>query len=126
MSEKITAIIDAIKELTIIEVNDLVSQIEEEFGVQASAMMAMAPAAGGAAAGAAEEEQTEFTVVLTGAGPNKVKAIKVIREITGLGLKDAKGLVEAAPKEVKENISKEEAEEIAEKIKETGAEVEIK
>lgn len=125
MSEKVTQLLDAIKELTVIELNDLVKGLEEEFGVSAAAMMAVAPGAG-AAGGAAEEEQTEFTVVLKSPGSSKIPVIKVVRELTGLGLKEAKGLVDGAPKEIKENVSKEEAEEAAKKLEDAGAEVEIK
>lgn len=125
-SEKITAIIEEVKALTVLELNELVKALEEEFGVSAAAMMAVAPGAGAAGAAAAEEEQTEFTVVLKSAGANKVAVIKAVREITGLGLKDAKGVVDEAPKEVKENIPKADAEEIAKKLKDAGAEVEIK
>ena len=122
-SEKITNIIEEIKSLTLLEINDLVKALEEEFGV--SAVVAAGPAAAGAAAPAAEEK-TEFDVVLKAAGANKLAVIKVAREITGLGLKDAKDLVEAAPKTLKEGVSKEEAEKIAEQLKAAGAEVEVK
>ncbi len=126
-SEKITNIMDEVKTLTVLELSELVGALEEEFGVSAAAAVAVAGAgAGGADAGAAEEEQTEFTVVLTGAGPTKIQVIKAVRELTGLGLKDAKDLVDNAPKEIKENVSKEEAEEVATKLKDVGAEVEIK
>ncbi|MFC3040933.1 50S ribosomal protein L7/L12 [Virgibacillus xinjiangensis] len=116
-------IIDAIKEMSVLELNDLVKAIEEEFGVTAAAPVA---AAGAAAGGEAAEEQTEFDVVLTGAGASKIKVVKAVREITGLGLKDAKDLVDNAPKPVKEGISKEEAEEIQGKLEEAGAEIEVK
>ena len=116
-------IIDAIKEMSVLELNDLVKAIEEEFGVTAAAPVAVA---GGAGGGDAAEEQTEFDVVLTGAGSSKIKVIKVVREITGLGLKDAKELVDNAPKAVKEGVAKEEAEEIKEKLEEVGASVELK
>lgn len=126
-SEKITNIMDEVKTLTVLELSELVGALEEEFGVSAAAAVAVAGAgAGGVDAGAAEEEQTEFTVVLTGAGPTKIQVIKAVRELTGLGLKDAKDLVDNAPKEIKENVSKEEAEEVATKLKDVGAEVEIK
>ena len=106
--------IDAIKELTVLELNDLVKACEEEFGVSAAAGVVVAgPAAGGAAAG---EEKTEFNVELTEVGPNKVKVIKVVRELTGLGLKEAKDLVDGAPKMVKENASKAEADDIKAKV----------
>ena len=124
MNEKTTQIIDLVKELTILELADLVKALEEEFGVSAAPVAAAAPAAGAAAP--AVEEKTEFDVVLKAAGANKLAVIKVAREITGLGLKDAKDLVEAAPKTVKEGVSKEEAEKIAEQLKAAGAEVEVK
>ena len=122
-SEKITNIIEEIKSLTLLEINDLVKALEEEFGV--SAVVAAGPAAAGAAAPAAEEK-TEFDVILKEAGAKKLDVIKVAREITGLGLKDAKDLVESAPKTIKEAVSKEEAEKIAEQLKAAGAEVEVK
>lgn len=127
MSEKITKFIEEIKSLTILELKDLVKAIEEEFGVSA-APMAVAAAPGAAAAGgaAAAEEQTEFSVVLTNAGPEKIKVIKVVREITNLGLKEAKDATENVPTVIKEGVSKEEANAIAEKFKEVGATVEIK
>ncbi|GAB3069481.1 50S ribosomal protein L7/L12 [Virgibacillus ainsalahensis] len=115
--------ISAIKEMSVLELNDLVKAIEEEFGVTAAAPVAVA---GGAAGGEAAEEQTEFDVVLTGAGASKIKVVKAVREITGLGLKDAKDLVDNAPKPVKEAIAKEEAEELKGKLEEVGAEVEVK
>ena len=126
MNEKTTQILDLVKGLTILELADLVKALEEEFGVSA-APVAVA-AAPGAAAGAAPaaEEKTEFDVVLKAAGANKLAVIKVAREITGLGLKDAKDLVESAPKTIKEAVSKEEAEKIAEQLKAAGAEVEVK
>ncbi len=115
-------LIDAIKELTVLELNDLVKACEEEFGVSAAAGVVVA-----AAGGAAEvEEKTEFDVELTEVGPNKVKVIKVVREATGLGLKEAKDLVDGAPKPIKEGVSKAEADDLAAKLKEAGAEVEIK
>ena len=125
-SEKITGIIEEVKTLSVLELNELVKALEEEFGVSAAAMMAVAPAAGAAGGAAEEEEQTEFTVNLKSAGASKIAVIKVVREITGLGLKDAKALVDEAPKAVKENVSKDEANEVAEKLKAAGAEVEIK
>ena len=124
MNEKSTQILELVKGLTILELADLVKALEEEFGVSA-APVAAAPVAGAAAA-APVEEKTEFDVVLKGAGANKLAVIKVAREITGLGLKDAKDLVEAAPKTIKEAVSKEEAEKIAEQLKAAGAEVEVK
>lgn len=125
-SEKINAILEEVKSLSILELNDLVKALEEEFGVSAAAMMTVAPGAGAGAGAAAEEEKTEFTVVLKSPGGNKIPVIKVVRELTGLGLKDAKDLVDGCPKEIKENVSKEEADEMAAKLKEAGAEVEIK
>ena len=123
MNEKTTQILDIVKGLTILELADLVKALEEEFGVSA-APVAAAPVAGAAAPAA--EEKTEFDVILKAAGANKLAVIKVAREITGLGLKDAKDLVEAAPKTIKEAVSKEEAEKIAEQLKAAGAEVEVK
>ncbi len=118
-------IIDAIKELTVLELNDLVKACEEEFGVSAAAGVVVAAAAGGDA-GAAAEEKTEFDVELTEVGPNKVKVIKVVREATGLGLKEAKDLVDSAPKMVKEQASKEEADDIKAKLEAEGAKVTLK
>ena len=116
--------IDAIKELTVLELNDLVKACEEEFGVSAAAGVVVAAA--GAGAGAAAEEKTEFNVELTEVGPNKVKVIKVVREITGLGLKEAKDLVDGAPKMIKENASKAEAVDIKAKVEAEGAKVTLK
>jgi large subunit ribosomal protein L7/L12 len=116
-------IIEAIKEMTVLDLNDLVKAIEEEFGVTAAAPVAVA---GGAAGGDAAEEQTEFDVILESAGASKIKVVKAVREITGLGLKDAKDLVDNAPKAVKEGISKDEAEELKAKLEEVGASVEVK
>lgn len=123
---KLTAqeIIDAIKELTVLELNDLVKACEEEFGVSAAAGVVVAAAA--ADGGAAAEEKTEFDVELTEIGSEKVKVIKVVREVTGLGLKEAKDLVDGAPKMVKEAASKEEAEDIKKKLEEVGAKVTLK
>lgn len=118
-------LIDAIKELTVLELNDLVKACEEEFGVSAAAGVVVA-AAGGDAAAAAGEEKTEFDVELTDVGPNKVKVIKVVREATGLGLKEAKDLVDSAPKMVKEAASKEEADDIKAKLEAEGAKVTLK
>ena len=120
----INAIIEAIKGLTILELNDLVKAVEEEFGVSAAAPVGVAVA--GAAAAPAAEEKTEFDVVLTSAGASKLNVIKVVREITGLGLKDAKDLVESAPKAVKEGATKEEAEAIKKQLEDAGASVELK
>ena len=124
MNEKTTQILDLVKGLTILELADLVKALEEGFGVSA-APVAVA-AAPGAAAAAPVEEKTEFDVVLKSAGANKLAVIKVAREITGLGLKDAKDLVEAAPKTIKEGVSKEEADKVAEQLTAAGAEVEVK
>ena len=124
MNEKSTQILELVKGLTILELADLVKALEEEFGVSA-APVAVA-AAPGAAAAAPVEEKTEFDVILKSAGANKLAVIKVAREITGLGLKDAKDLVEAAPKTIKEAVAKDEADKIAEQLKAAGAEVEIK
>ena len=117
--------IDAIKELTVLELNDLVKACEEEFGVSAAAGVVVAAAGAGAAADAAEEK-TEFDIELTEVGPNKVKVIKVVREATGLGLKEAKDLVDSAPKMLKEAASKEEAEDIKTKLEAEGAKVTLK
>ena len=115
-------IIEAIEQMTVIELADLVKELEEKFGVSAAAaVVAAGPVAG--AAPAAEEEKTEFTVELTEIGPEKIKVIKVVRELTGLGLKEAKDLVDNAPKPVKENVQKEEAEEVKKKLEEVGAKV---
>ena len=123
-SEKITAIIEELKGLTVLELSELVHAVEDEFGVSAAAAVAVAgPAADG---GAAAAEQTEFDVVLKAAGGNKIAVIKVVREVTGLGLKEAKALVDGAPKVLKEGVSKEDAEAIKTKLEEAGAEVELK
>ena len=122
-SEKITAIIEELKVLTVLELSELVKAVEEEFGVSAAAAVAVAaPAAGGAAAA---EEKTEFDVVLKEVGAEKIKVIKVVREVTGLGLAEAKALVDGAPKTLKEAAAKEEAEEIKAKLAEVGATVEL-
>ncbi len=123
-SEKITNILEEIKSLTILELNDLVKAVEEEFGVSAAAPVGVAAAAGAAAPAA--EEKTEFDVILASFGANKLNVIKAVREITGLGLKDAKDLVEGAPKTVKEGVSKDEAEKVKAALTEAGATVEIK
>ena len=125
-SEKITALIEEVKALTVLELSELVHALEEEFGVSAAAPVAMmaGPAAG--AAEAAVEEQTEFDVVLAEIGANKIAVIKAVREVAGLGLKEAKEVVDNAPKAVKEKVSKEEAESIKAKLEEAGAKVEIK
>ena len=121
-SEKITALIEEVKALTVLELSELVHALEEEFGVSAAAMAA--PAAGGAAAPV--EEKTEFDLVLVEMGAEKIKVIKAVREITGLGLAEAKAAVEAAPKALKEGISKDEAEELKAKLEAVGAKVELK
>ncbi|GAB6099839.1 50S ribosomal protein L7/L12 [Halanaerocella petrolearia] len=118
-------ILEAIEEMTVLELAELVEELEEKFDVSA-APVAAAPAAGGAAGGAEEEEQTEFDVVLTSAGSSKIKVIKAVRGVTDLGLKDAKALVDDAPNPVKEGLEEEEAEEIKEQLEEAGAEVELK
>ncbi len=122
-SEKITAIIEELKTLTVLELADLVHAVEDEFGVSAAAAVAVA---GPAAAEAAVEEKTEFDVELKSAGAKKINVIKVVREITGLGLKEAKALVDEAPKMIKEGVSKDDAEAIKAKLEEAGAEVEVK
>ncbi len=119
-------ILDAISNMTVMEVVDLISAMEEKFGVSAAAAVAAVPLAAGGEAGGAAEEQTEFDVVLTSFGSNKVSVIKAVRGITGLGLKEAKALVEGAPAPVKEGVSKEEAEEIKKQLEEAGASVEVK
>ncbi|PRR95857.1 50S ribosomal protein L7/L12 [Bacillus halotolerans] len=123
MALNIEEIIASVKEATVLELNDLVKAIEEEFGVTAAAPVAVA---GGAATGGAAEEQSEFDLILAGAGSQKIKVIKVVREITGLGLKEAKELVDNTPKPLKEGIAKEEAEELKAKLEEVGASVEVK
>ncbi|MBQ7386259.1 MAG: 50S ribosomal protein L7/L12 [Ruminococcus sp.] len=123
MSEKITSIIETLKGLTVLELSELVHAVEEEFGVSAAAAVAVA---GPAVAAAAEEEKTEFDVVLKSAGANKIAVIKAVREATGLGLKEAKEVVDGAPKTLKEAISKDDAEALKAKLEEAGAEVEIK
>ena len=120
----IAKMLEEIKGMTVLELNDLVKAIETEFGVSAAAMAVAAPAAGGAAA--AEEEKTEFDVILKAFGANKLAVIKTVTEITGLGLADAKALVESAPKAIKEGIAKDAADEIAKKLTDAGAEVEVK
>ena len=143
MSEKVTKLIEDVKALTVLELSELVKALEEEFGVSAAAPVAVAaaPVAGGAPApppswsrnsssptspAPAGEEKTEFDVVLKAAGANKINVIKVVREVTGLGLKEAKELVDGAPKAVKEGVSKDDADAMAAKLKEAGAEVEVK
>ncbi|MBQ2687352.1 MAG: 50S ribosomal protein L7/L12 [Clostridia bacterium] len=123
MSEKITSIIETLKGLTVLELSELVHAVEEEFGVSAAAAVAVA---GPAVAAAAEEEKTEFDVVLKSAGGNKIAVIKAVREATGLGLKEAKEVVDGAPKTLKEGVSKDDAEALKAKLEEAGAEVEVK
>ncbi|MBE6753453.1 MAG: 50S ribosomal protein L7/L12 [Ruminococcaceae bacterium] len=125
MSDKVVKLIEDVKALTVMELSELVKALEETFGVSAAAPVAVAAAPAAAAASAADEK-TEFDVVLTSAGANKINVIKVVREITGLGLKEAKELVDNAPKAVKEGVSKADADSIAAKLKEAGAEVEVK
>ena len=125
MSDKVLKLIEDVKALTVLELSELVKALEEEFGVSAAAPVAVAAAAAAPAAAAAEEK-TEFDVILAEAGAEKIKVIKVVRELTGLGLKEAKDFVESAPKTIKEGASKEECEKIKEKLAEVGATVEIK
>ena len=120
-------ILDAIANMTVLELSQLIKEMEDKFGVSAAAAVAVAaPAAGGGAAAPAAEEKTEFTVMLTGAGDNKVNVIKVVRAVTGLGLKEAKDLVDGAPKAVKEGISKADAEAIVKQVTEAGGKAELK
>ena len=127
MSDKVLKLIEDVKALTVLELSELVKALEEEFGVSAAAPVAVADApAGGAAAAPAAEEKSEFDVVLAEVGANKIAGIKVVREITGLGLKEAKDLVDGAPKPVKEGASKDDAEDIKKKLEEAGAKVELK
>lgn len=128
-TDKIQSIVDQVKELTLLEASQLVKAMEETFGVSAAAAAVAAPVAGAAASGEAAapaEEKTEFDVILQAVGGNKINVIKVVREVTALGLKEAKDLVEAAPKAVKEGVSKEEAETIKQKLTDAGATVEVK
>ena len=126
-SEKIQKLIEEVKNLTVLELSELVKALEEEFGVSAAAPMAVAAApAAGPAPEAVEEEKTEFDVILASVGQEKIKVIKVVREITGLGLKEAKDLVDNAPKPVKEGVTKEEAQSIKAKLEEVGAGIELK
>ena len=124
-SEKITKIIDEVKERSVLELNELVKALEEEFGVSAAAVAA-APAAGGAAGGAAAEEKSEFDVILASFGDAKMAVIKAVKDVCGLGLKEAKEIVEAAPKAIKEGVAKAEAEELKAKLEEAGAKIELK
>ncbi|MET0154085.1 MAG: 50S ribosomal protein L7/L12 [Candidatus Binatia bacterium] len=127
-AEKITELVDTLSGLTVLEISGLVKTLEEKWGVSAAAPVAIAAAGGGAAAPgtAAEPEKDEFTVMLTGSGDKKIQVIKVVRELTSLGLKEAKDLVDGAPKPVKEGVSKKEAEEMKKKLEEAGGSVEIK
>jgi len=125
-SEKVTKLIEDVKALSVLELSELVKALEEEFGVSAAAPVAVAAAPAAGAAAPAAEEKTEFNVILKEVGAEKIKVIKVVRDITGLGLKEAKDLVDGAPKTVKENVSKDEATAIETKFKEVGATVEIK
>ena len=127
-SEKVLKVIEDVKTLTVLELADLVKALEEEFGVSAAAPVAMmaGPAAGGAPAAAAEEEKTDFDVILASAGDKKLEVIKAVRGITGLGLKEAKDLVEGAPKPIKEGVSKDEAAQIKTELEAAGAKVELK
>lgn len=126
MSEKVTNLIEEVKALTVLELSELVKALEEEFGVSAAAPAAVAVAAAPADAAPAAEEKTEFDVVLKAPGANKINVIKIVKEATGLGLKEAKELVDGAPKAVKEGISKDDAEALKTKLAEAGAEVELK
>ena len=126
MSEKITALIEEIKVLTVLELSELVKALEEEFGVSAAAPVAVAAAPAAAAPAEAAAEKTDFDVILAEVGAEKIKVIKVVREITGLGLAEAKAAVEAAPKAIKEGVGKDEAEELKKKLEEVGAKVELK
>ncbi len=125
MSEKVTKLIEEVKSLTVLELSELVKALEEEFGVSAAAPVAVAaaPVAGGAPAA---EEKTEFDVILKSAGDNKIKVVKAVKDITGLGLKEAKAIVDGAPKAVKEKVAKDSAEDIKKQLEELGAEVEVK
>ena len=125
-SEKVTALIEEVKNLTVLELSELVHALEDEFGVSAAAPAAVAVAAAPAAAAEAAEEKTEFDVVMTNFGAEKIKVIKVVREITGLGLAEAKALVEGVPAKIREGISKDDAEDVKAKLVEVGAEVEVK
>lgn len=122
-SEKIMAIVEELKTLSVLELSELVHAVEDEFGVSAAAAVVAGPAAGGAAA---VEEKTEFDVILKSAGAQKIKVVKAVKDITGLGLAEAKALVDGAPKAVKEAVSKDEAEDIKAKLEEVGAEIEVK
>lgn len=126
MSDKVAKLIEDVKSLTVLELSDLVKALEDEFGVSAAAPVAVAAAPAAGAAAPAAEEKTEFDVVLKSIGQQKIQVIKAVREITGLGLKDAKAIVDAAPKAIKEGVSKEDADSMKDKLVKAGAEVEIK
>ncbi|KXO16198.1 50S ribosomal protein L7/L12 [Peptoniphilus sp. GNH] len=126
MSDKIQALIEEIKGLTVLELSEAVKALEEEFGVSAAAPMAVAAAAPAGGAAPAAEEKTNFDVILASAGQEKIKVVKVVKDLTGLGLKEAKALVDEAPKAIKEGVSKEQADEIKAKLEEVGATVEVK
>lgn len=126
MSEKVEKLVEDVKALTVLELSELVKALEEEFGVSAAAPVAVAAAPAAGAAAPAAEEKTEFDVILKAPGGNKIPVIKIVREATGLGLKEAKAVVDGAPKAVKEGVSKDDAEALAAKLKEAGAEVEVK
>jgi large subunit ribosomal protein L7/L12 len=126
MSDKVVKLIEDVKALTVLELSELVKALEEEFGVSAAAPVAVAAVPAAGAAAPAAEEKTEFDVILKSAGANKIAVIKVVREVTGLGLKEAKAVVDEAPKPVKEGISKEDAEALKAKLTEAGAEIELK
>ena len=126
MSDKVAKLIEDVKSLTVLELSELVKALEDEFGVSAAAPVAVAAAPAAGAAAPAAEEKTEFDVVLKSIGQQKIQVIKAVREITGLGLKDAKAIVDAAPKSIKEGVSKEDAESMKDKLVKAGAEVEIK
>ena len=126
MSEKVTKLIEDVKSLTVLELSELVKALEEEFGVSAAAPMAVAAAPAAAGGAAAAEEKTEFDVILKAAGDNKIKVVKAVKDITGLGLKEAKEMVDGAPKTIKEKVAKDAAEDIKKQLTELGAEVEVK
>jgi len=126
MSEKVTKLIEDVKSLTVLELSELVKALEEEFGVSAAAPMAVAAAPAAADGAATAEEKTEFDVVLKAAGDNKIKVVKAVKDITGLGLKEAKEMVDGAPKTIKEKVAKDAAEDIKKQLTELGAEVEVK
>lgn len=126
MSEKVTQLIEEVKSLTVLELSELVKALEEEFGVSAAAPMAVAAAPTAAGGASAAEEKTEFDVILKSSGENKIKVVKAVKDITGLGLKEAKALVDEAPKAIKEKVAKDAAEDIKKQLEELGATVEVK